>query len=137
MGWRSWRKDTRRHVGVRFSFRDVYFLRGSFRREKVPFFPRDRPTCLLGMILRFIRTQITEHFTPVSLDFGFLYADRSFSCKAVVISFSKSHIKLSLRSSQVNRTPQDYMNEFTKNLIRKLNPLVVVDVRITSAFLQA
>ena len=94
------------------SFRDVYFLRGSFRREKVPFFPRDRPTCLLGMILRF-------------------------SCKAVVISFSKSHIKLSSRSSQVKRTPQDYMNEFTKNLIRKLNPLVVVDVRITSAFLQA
>ena len=81
--------------------------------------------------------QITEHFTPVSLDFGFLYVDRSFSCKAVVISFSKSHIKLSLRSSQVKRTLQDYMNEFTKNLIRKLNPLVVVDVRITSALLQA
>lgn len=35
MGWRSWRKDTRRHVGVRLCFRDVSFLRGSFRREKV------------------------------------------------------------------------------------------------------
>ena len=39
---------------------------------------------------------ITERFKPTSLDFGFAYGDRSFSCKAVVISFSKSHIKLSL-----------------------------------------
>ena len=38
--------------------------------------------------------QITERFNP--LDFGFAYGDRSFSCKAVVISFSKSHMKLSL-----------------------------------------
>ena len=27
--------------------------------------------------------QITERFKPVSLDFGFAYGDRSFSCKAV------------------------------------------------------
>ena len=40
--------------------------------------------------------QITERFKPISLDFGFAYGDRSFSCKAVVISFSKSHMKLSL-----------------------------------------
>ena len=38
--------------------------------------------------------QITERFNP--LDFGFAYGDRSFSCKAVVISFSNSHMKLSL-----------------------------------------
>ena len=57
-------QNTRRHVGVRLCFRDVYFL----------------------------RMQITERFNP--LDFGFAYGHRSFSCKAVVISFSKSHIKL-------------------------------------------
>ena len=27
--------------------------------------------------------QITERFKPLSLDFGFAYGDRSFSCKAV------------------------------------------------------
>ena len=72
MGWRSWRKRTCTKIqglGATWefglSFRDVYFL----------------------------RMQITERFNP--LDFGFAYGDRSFSCKAVVISFSKSHIKLS------------------------------------------
>ena len=33
-----------------------------------------------------------------------------------------------LQSSQVKRTPQDAINEF---IIRKLNPLVVVDFRFT------
>ena len=37
-----------------------------------------------------------------------------------------------LQSTQVKRTPQDYINEF---IIRKLNPLVVVDFRLISAFL--
>ena len=37
-------------------------------------------------------------------------------------------------STQVKRTPQDYINEF---IIRKLNPLVVVDFRFISAFLHA
>ena len=27
--------------------------------------------------------QITERFKPLSIDFGFAYGDRSFSCKAV------------------------------------------------------
>ena len=83
MGWRSWRKDTRRHVGVRLCFRDVSFLRGSFRREKVPFFPGDGPTCLRWVSLRLIRMQITERFKPISLDFGFADGDRSFSCESV------------------------------------------------------
>ena len=39
-----------------------------------------------------------------------------------------------LQSTQVKRTPQDYINEF---IIRKLNPLVVVDFRFISAFLHA
>ena len=39
-----------------------------------------------------------------------------------------------LQLSQVKRTPQDYINEF---IIRKLNPLVVVDFRFMSAFLHA
>ena len=39
-----------------------------------------------------------------------------------------------LRSTQVKRTPQDYINEF---IIRKLNPLVVVDFRFMSAFFHA
>ena len=34
-----------------------------------------------------------------------------------------------LQLSQVKRTPQDYINEF---IIRKLNPLVVVDFRFMS-----
>ena len=119
-----------------FSWRLLF--KGQFsKREDVPFFPRNRPTCLRWMSLRFIRMQITKRFKPVSLDFGFAYGDRSFSCKAIVISFSKSHIKLSLRSSQVKRTPKIYINEFIKNLIRKLNPSVVVDVRLISAFLHA
>ena len=39
-----------------------------------------------------------------------------------------------LQLSQVKRTPKDYINEF---IIRKLNPLVVVDFRFMSAFLHA
>ena len=38
-----------------------------------------------------------------------------------------------LQSSQVKRTQQDAINEF---IIRKLNPLVVVDFRFISAFLR-
>ena len=37
-----------------------------------------------------------------------------------------------LQSNQVKRTPQEYMNEF---IIQKLNPLLVVDFRLISAFL--
>ena len=37
-------------------------------------------------------------------------------------------------ADQVKRTPQDSINEF---IIRKLNPLVVVDFRFISAFLHA
>ena len=81
-------QKTRRHVGVCLCFRDVYFLRGSFRREKIPFFPRDRPLCSLSEFEALIRMQTTERFKPISLDFGFAYGDRSFSCKAAVISFS-------------------------------------------------
>ena len=39
-----------------------------------------------------------------------------------------------LQSTQVKRTPQDYINEF---IIQKLNLLVVVDFRFISAFLHA
>ena len=39
-----------------------------------------------------------------------------------------------LQSSQVKRTPQDFIDEF---IIRKLNPLVVVDFRFISALLHA
>ena len=39
-----------------------------------------------------------------------------------------------LQSSQVKRTPQDPTDEF---IIRTLNPLVVVDFRLISAFLHA
>ena len=39
-----------------------------------------------------------------------------------------------LQSSQVKGTPLDPINEF---IIRKLNPLVVVDFRFISAFLHA
>ena len=37
-----------------------------------------------------------------------------------------------LQSNQVKRTPQEYINEF---IIQKLNPLLVVDFRLISAFL--
>ena len=39
-----------------------------------------------------------------------------------------------LQSTQIKRTPQDYINEF---IIQKLNLLVVVDFRFMSAFLHA
>ena len=39
-----------------------------------------------------------------------------------------------LQSSQVKRTPQGFIDEF---IIRKLNPLVVVDFRFISALLHA
>ena len=37
-----------------------------------------------------------------------------------------------LKSNQVKRTPQEYVNEF---IIQKLNALLVVDFRLISAFL--
>ena len=37
-----------------------------------------------------------------------------------------------LQSNQVKRTPQEDINEF---IIQKLNPLLVVDFRLISAFL--
>ena len=37
-----------------------------------------------------------------------------------------------LQSNQVKRTPQEYINEF---IIQKLNPLLVVNFRLISAFL--
>ena len=40
----------------------------------------------------------------------------------------------SLQSRQVKSTPQDPINEF---IIQKLNPSVVVDFRLISAFLHA
>ena len=43
--------------------------------------------------------------------------------------FSKN---FSLQSNQVKRTPQETINEF---IIQKLNPLLVVDFRLISAFL--
>ena len=39
-----------------------------------------------------------------------------------------------LQSNQVKRTPQELINEF---IIQKLNPLLVVDFRLISAFLHA
>ena len=39
---------------------------------------------------------------------------------------------LALQSNQVKRTPQECINEF---IIQKLNPLLVVDFRLISAFL--
>ena len=40
--------------------------------------------------------------------------------------------KVLLQSSQVKCTPQESINDF---IIRKLNPLLVVDFRLISAFL--
>ena len=37
-----------------------------------------------------------------------------------------------LQSNQVKRTPQEFINEF---IIQKLNPLLLVDFRLISAFL--
>ena len=42
--------------------------------------------------------------------------------------------KLQIQSNQVKRTPQEPINEF---VIQKLNPLLVVDFRLISAFLYA
>ena len=40
--------------------------------------------------------------------------------------------RVNLQSNQVKRTPQEFINEF---IIQKLNPLLVVDFRLISAFL--
>ena len=47
-----------------------------------------------------------------------------------VFEFCATIVKL--QSNQVKRTPQEYINEF---IIQKLNPLLVVDFRLISAFL--
>ena len=51
-----------------------------------------------------------------------------------VYSQTKSSVppKNTLQSNQVKRTPQEPINEF---IIQKLNPLLVVDFRLVSAFL--
>ena len=53
----------------------------------------------------------------------------------VTFSYSTGHSRLCcilLQSNQVKHTPQEYINEF---IIQKLNPLLVVDFRLISAFL--
>ena len=42
------------------------------------------------------------------------------------------HTLIDLQSNQVKRTPQEAINKF---IIQKLNPLLVVDFRLISAFL--
>ena len=51
------------------------------------------------------------------------------SCASCSMSFAKS---FALQSNQVKRTPQEAINEFN---IQKLNPFLVVDSRLISAFL--
>ena len=45
---------------------------------------------------------------------------------------SVENLTRQLQSNQVKRTPQEFINEF---IIQKLNPLLVVDFRLISAFL--
>ena len=50
-----------------------------------------------------------------------------------IVGYSKTQqICHHLQSNQVKRTPQEFINEF---IIQKLNPLLVVDFRLISAFL--
>ena len=73
MGWRSWRKDTRRHVGVRFCFRDVSFFMGQFSKREGSLLP-PRPS-YLSSLSEFEAYTHANNGTPVSLDFGFAYGD--------------------------------------------------------------
>ena len=51
----------------------------------------------------------------------------------MVLFFWLSHsLELDLQSNQVKRSPQKSINEF---IIQMLNPLLVVDFRLISAFL--
>ena len=50
------------------------------------------------------------------------------------IDGGKHVLAMFLQSNQVKRTPQELVNEF---VIKKLNPLLVVDFRLISAFLYA
>ena len=54
-----------------------------------------------------------------------------FSCLEFIFEKSKTQ-ETGLQSNQVKRTPQESINEF---IIQKLNPLLVVDFRLISAFL--
>ena len=60
---------------------------------------------------------------------GFKISDIDQLILALVLRFE---IVLVLQSNQVKRTPQEFINEF---IIQKLNPLLVVDFRLISAFL--
>ena len=60
------------------------------------------------------------------LDFGFYYFKQQFKASLEQFYICK------LQSNQVKRTPQEYITEF---IIQKLNPLLVVDFRLMSAFL--
>ena len=54
-----------------------------------------------------------------------------FSCLEFIFEKSETQ-ETGLQSNQVKRTPQEAINEF---IIQKLNPLLVVDFRLISAFL--
>ena len=53
-------------------------------------------------------------------------------CFDTVFKRPYQYFSLPLQSNQVKRTPQDTINEF---IIRRLNPLVVVDCRFVYTFL--
>ena len=66
---------------------------------------------------------------------NYFWMTRSQLCVKQIIMSPRYYFKCGyLQSSQVKRTPQDYINEF---IIRKLNLLVVADFRFISAFLHA
>ena len=55
-------------------------------------------------------------------------------CCGSFLSLVETFFSFVMCYSLVKHNPQDYINEF---IIRKLNPLVVVDFRFISAFLHA
>ena len=64
------------------------------------------------------------------------YIKKSLRCSVQSMPLEELWLKINLwlllQSNQVKRTPQEYINEF---IIQKLNPLLVVDFRLISAFL--
>ena len=60
-----------------------------------------------------------------------LTCDLSYIASILFANVNFTHVP-KLQSNQVKRTPQESINEF---IIQKLNPLLVVDFRLISAFL--
>ena len=86
-----------------------------------------------GVMCQVFLEQILSVSDSVRIQCIILRSRKSFACSCVKMMNENNCVFFNLlQSNQVKRTPQEYINEF---IIQKLNPLLVVDFRLISAFL--